>query len=257
MGLQADQAVDDVHARLLERPGPPDVRLLVEAGLELDQGGHLLAALGRADQRLDDRACRTRGAVERLLDGEHLGVARGLADELLDRGGERVVRVVDQDVACAEHREEVRDLVVDRGRRGWVVGVHGCSLRSGRSSAVQRHRLAEVEQAVVLVDVVGLEVELARQQLADLAASWPGRPRGGRPPVAPAAAQLDLDGGQQVLGLLVDVVEVGVAGDPERVVALDLHAGEEQPRWAAITCSSGTKRSPSRAARSGAAAAAP
>ena len=46
--LQAEEAVDDVHAALLERARPLDVALLVEARLELDDGGHLLAVLGRA-----------------------------------------------------------------------------------------------------------------------------------------------------------------------------------------------------------------
>ena len=46
--LQAEKAVDDVNAGLLERARPLDVALLVEARLELDDGRHLLAVLGRA-----------------------------------------------------------------------------------------------------------------------------------------------------------------------------------------------------------------
>src|SRR5206468_5402521 len=48
--LQADQAVHHVRARLLELARPDDVRLLVEAGLDLDQHYDLLALLGRADE---------------------------------------------------------------------------------------------------------------------------------------------------------------------------------------------------------------
>ena len=48
VGLQRRVAVDDVHARLLQRARPPDVRALVEARLELHQAHRLLAALGRA-----------------------------------------------------------------------------------------------------------------------------------------------------------------------------------------------------------------
>jgi len=36
VGLVADQAVDDVHAALLQRPRPEDVGLLVHARFELD-----------------------------------------------------------------------------------------------------------------------------------------------------------------------------------------------------------------------------
>ena len=52
MGLQPDQAVDDVHAGLLELARPGDVRGLVEPGLDLDEGEHLLAGLGGVDERL-------------------------------------------------------------------------------------------------------------------------------------------------------------------------------------------------------------
>ena len=49
--LQAGDAVDDVDAGLLQRLGPVDVGLLVEAGLQLDHADRLLAAFGGADQR--------------------------------------------------------------------------------------------------------------------------------------------------------------------------------------------------------------
>src|SRR5690625_5846985 len=48
-----------------------DVGLLVEAGLDLDDGEHLLAGLGRVDEGVDDRGVAG-GAVERLLDREHV-----------------------------------------------------------------------------------------------------------------------------------------------------------------------------------------
>ena len=48
--LEPDEPVDDVGARLLELARPDDVRLLVEAGLDLDENDDLLAALGGADE---------------------------------------------------------------------------------------------------------------------------------------------------------------------------------------------------------------
>jgi len=42
------------------------------------------------------------------------------------------------------------------------------------------------------------------------------------------AAQLGLDGGQQVVSLVLLELEVGVAGDPEGMVGDHLHAGEER-----------------------------
>ena len=49
-------------------------------------------------------------------------------------------------------------------------------------------------------------------------------------PAEPPAAQLHLHGLEQVVGLLLLQGQVGVAGDPEGVVALDLHAREQRPQ---------------------------
>ena len=80
--LEADDAVDHVHAGLLELAGPGDVVLLVEPRLDLDQRQHLLAGLGGVDQGVDDRGVARR-PVQRLLDGQHLRVGRGLLQERL------------------------------------------------------------------------------------------------------------------------------------------------------------------------------
>ena len=50
MGLEADEAVHDVDAGLLELARPHDVRGLIEAGLHLDEREHLLAGLGSVDE---------------------------------------------------------------------------------------------------------------------------------------------------------------------------------------------------------------
>ena len=52
MRLQTDDAVDDVDARLLQRPRPVDVRLLVAPRLQLDQRDDLLA---RPAARMSER----------------------------------------------------------------------------------------------------------------------------------------------------------------------------------------------------------
>jgi len=74
VGLVLDEAEHHVHARPLQVLGPAQVVLLVEARLDLDQGGDVLAVLGRLDQGRDDRAVLA-GAVERLLDRQHMRVA--------------------------------------------------------------------------------------------------------------------------------------------------------------------------------------
>ena len=118
--LEPDQPVHDVGAGPFQLARPDDVRLLVEAGLDLDQDDDLLAALGGPDQRLDDRRVARR-PVEGLLDGQDLGIVGRLGDEPLDRRGERFVRVVDEDVAGADRGEDVGRLVLvgrdEAGRR--------------------------------------------------------------------------------------------------------------------------------------------
>ncbi len=69
MGLQPDDAVHDVHAGLLQRPGLGDVGAFVETRLQLHECDHLLARLGGAHEGTDDRAL-LRGAVQRQLDRE-------------------------------------------------------------------------------------------------------------------------------------------------------------------------------------------
>ena len=138
-----------------------------------------------------------------------------------------VVGVVHQHVALRELTEEVDGLVVVVVRRalgdrhpvrvlelGPVEAVHATRARRGRRARVRRRRRrrSSVELArSSSSDLVGhRRVDLEAHGLAEA-----------------AAAQLELDRGQQVVGLLVLEGEVGVAGDPEGHVLVDLHAREE------------------------------
>src|SRR3546814_6522095 len=56
VGLQVHEAVHHLHPGALQVARQPDVRLLVEARLDLDHRRDRLAGLRRLDQRLDDRA---------------------------------------------------------------------------------------------------------------------------------------------------------------------------------------------------------
>ena len=63
--------------------GPLHVGRLIEARLDLDEHGNLLAAIGRLHEAPDDCAVAAR-PVQRHLDRLHLRVVRSLRDELLD-----------------------------------------------------------------------------------------------------------------------------------------------------------------------------
>ena len=226
MRLQPDLAVDHVAAGVLELARPADVGLLVEAGLDLDDHQHLLAGLGRVDQGVDDRGV-ARGAVERLLDREHVRVGGRLLDEPLHGGRERVVRVLQEDVAARQRLEHVDG----RRRLDRCQGPVG----GGDERRVLEVLAVEVRDAVQSPEVerpghpehLGLgDPELGDQQgqhllvdrLLDL------EPHGR---AELAAEQLALQGLEQVLGVVLLDLEVLVAGDPERVRTEHLHAGEQ------------------------------
>ena len=138
--LQPDQAVDHVHPGPLQFAAPLDVGLLVEPGLDLHQGQHLLAGLRRVDQCVDDRGVAA-GPVQGLLDGEHLRIGRRLLQEALDAGAERVVRVVQEDLAARASRRGRRAPRRSPPRRApcSVCGTNGGCFRSG---ACPGHRAA-------------------------------------------------------------------------------------------------------------------
>ena len=82
-----------------------------------------------------------RRPVQRLLDRQDVRIVGGLGDEPLDRRRERLVRVVDEDVAGADRGEHVGRLVLvgrDEPRRGHRRSTARAS-RSGRSSSAIAH----------------------------------------------------------------------------------------------------------------------
>ena len=179
--LEPDQPVDDVRPGALELARPDDVGLLVEAGLDLDQDDDLLAALGGADQRLDDGRVARR-PIEGLLDRQDVGVVGGLGDEPLGRRGERLIRVVDQDVAGADRGEDIGRLVLvgrDEARRGDRRPGHGLEVRPVEVGDGEQP--GQVEHPADLVAVVLAETESAAAAAPASRPASTARPRAGRP----------------------------------------------------------------------------
>ena len=232
VGLQPDQAVDHVAAGVLELARPADVGLLVEAGLDLDDHQHLLAGLGRVDEGVDDRGV-ARGAVERLLDREHVRVGGRLLDERAARRCEnesygwcrrtspRAQRLehvdgrrrLDRCQGPVGGRDEGRVLQVLAVQVGDVVQPRQVE-RPGQPEhlGLGDPELADQQVQHVLVDGL-LDLEPHRRAEA-------------------AAQQLLLQRLEQVLGVVLLDLEVLVAGDPEGVRAEHLHAGEQLARGA-------------------------
>ena len=105
VGLEAEYAVHDVRAGFLQLGGELDVRFFVEARAQLDDDGHVLARLRGFDQRADDGGIAA-GAIQGLLDGEHLRIARRLLDEIRDRP-EALERMVQEHVPGAQRGEQI------------------------------------------------------------------------------------------------------------------------------------------------------
>ena len=105
MRFQADHAVEHLHACFLQIARPANVRGFVEARLQLDDNRDFFFRRG-FDQRAHDRRILA-GAIERLLDREHIGILRGAFDEPHDRRV-GIVGMVQQHVALADEFKQRR-----------------------------------------------------------------------------------------------------------------------------------------------------
>ena len=225
--LQADEAEDDVDARLLQLAGPEDVPLLVQPGLQLDDRRHLLAVVGRPLQGAGRSASRelVRYSVCLMASTRSSAAAASMNSTT---GAERLVRVVDQDVAGPDGRpdagrgREVGDRLRDELRVAQV--------RVARQ-AVHLEQPGQVEQA---------RARGTRRPPCPVPAptvrncsssSWASASISSRT-AAPAAALADrlLDRLEQVLDLVVLDLVLAVPRDPEHGGVVDGHAGEQVPQ---------------------------
>ena len=101
------EPINDVRAGALEPLRPFDVILFVKTRFELDDNGDLFLVFGRGEQRANDRRVLARSPIERRFDRENLWIFGRLLHEL-DHRIERLVGMVQHDVAFANLREDVR-----------------------------------------------------------------------------------------------------------------------------------------------------
>ena len=248
--LEAEQPVHDVRADALQVARPVDVVLFVEARLELDERRDLFAVLGGVDQRADDRRVARR-AVERLLDREDVGIFGGLVHELHDRI-ERLVRMVQQQIAFADHREDVGlpDQTF-RDRRG--------ERRIVQLRLVDADQRPEGRRRHHAVDVVDVEIASSSSASSTIAPQRPAACRlhfeAHRLAEAPFA-QFRLDRAQQIVGFVFLQVEVGVARDAEEVRRGHVQPGNRASRLCAMMSSIVTYQLAARRPRPGRSAAA-
>ena len=223
--LQVGESVRDVDAGLLERSRPLDVAELVEARLELDEAHRLLSVLGALDERPDEHAVVAR-PVHRGLHRDDVRVADGRLREHLEARDVRAVRLVHEHVAAPDLLEDLRDVGLRareprRNRR-----YPRLILQLGAVERCELEELGEVERALDAIDLRLVRSEAALQARDHLGRR--GRADLDADDVAEAAAaQLRLDGLEQVVGVVGDL-EVGIARDPEHGTLDDLHTREER-----------------------------
>jgi len=91
-----------------------------------------------------------------------------LVDEGLDRGGEAVVGMVDEDVALPQHFEDISRLAEWRAELGWSRPEPRLRLQRRPVQVRERAQVAAVEQAVDHVEIRALQTELAEEDRAEI-----------------------------------------------------------------------------------------
>ena len=220
VGLESGHTIDDIDAGFAELAGPFDVGGFVEAGFQLDGDDDLFAGARGLDEERDEWGVGA-GAVKRLLDGEHLRVLGGLADEVED-GLKAVIRMMQQDVAFADVEKDVVFLSeADDGDGGEAFVFEVRAVEFGGDG----HEPHEVERPIDAVDVLFFEVE----DFAEAADEFFGDVLHFEADGVAAVelAEFVFDGAQEVAGFFLVDVEVAVARDAEHVGAMDFDAVEE------------------------------
>ena len=150
---------------LFERTRPANVALFVKPCLEFHQHRHLFAGLCGSEQRFDHRRI-TAYAVQRLFDREYLRVMSGSQQECLHRG-ERIVRMVQEDIPPADALEDVAGSLHTTQRFGDGSSVRRKFEVRAVSGLENLRQAAHAEDAAVLVNVSSAGCQVFDQQLAN------------------------------------------------------------------------------------------
>ena len=226
VALVADHAIDHVRAHGFEARGPVDVRFFVEAREQLHHDRDFLAVAGGFHQGVHQRRL-VAGAVDRLLDGHDIGVARRLQQQF-EHGLEAVVRVMQQQVALIDEIEH-------RGRSRHAFGQRGHERHELQVRTVdhlgQRHQAHEVHGALHAVAV------RVAQPAFRLQASHEASGRAGVDFQTHGVAEVTrrefaLQGGAQVGDFVFVDEQIAVTRDAELVAALGREPREQLARKA-------------------------
>ena len=222
MGLESGHTINNIHSRFAHHAGPLDIRGLVETSLQFNHSRDLLPVPRRRDQCLHNRGIRA-GAVERLLDRQHMRILRRLRQKIHDRL-EAVIRMVQQDVALPNVEKQVR-LGIQRNHRArreaLVAKVWTVQLKR------QWHETREVERTINAEYIFLLKVENLKQPAQHMLGTilFDLEPHGR---TALDFAKLLFNRVQQIAGLFLIHIKVAITSHTEKVRPLHLHPTEER-----------------------------
>ena len=220
MDFIADQPIDHMHALLLQLSRPLDVVGLVEPRAQFHHGRHLLAVVDRLHQCADDARVAA-GAIERLLDRQHVRIVRRLLEKI-HHAGKIFIRMMQQNVALADGGENFLLLAQRFGHRRDKRRV----AEFGQMIAVgQHHQPRGMQRAINQIQVVLGQLEGFQQRLADRRGAIVVNLQPHRVALA-AVVQFALHGLEQVAGFLLVNVQLAVPRDAKMPVAENLRAGK-------------------------------
>src|SRR5919198_78873 len=149
-------------------------------------------------------------------------------DDGTDRTGRSVKRLFDgQDISAVQGLEDVRPPGAVTLQPGLRDGFPWLVLQVGTIQRVDGPQTAEVEEAVHAIDVGRRKLQFSDEQIEDFLGHTgvDFETDDLRPALLPP--KLVLNGSQQVGGFLVDDVEIRVTGNPERMLADNLHSRKQ------------------------------
>ena len=162
-------------------------------------------------------------AIQRLLDGEHIGIVRSGAQEI-DHGLERIVGMMQQNVLPPDGLKDVAVIRLvfqrsgQRRHKGYILQVVAIDV-------VQAHQVAQPQRPFGGEEIVAIHFQILDQNLAHV------RGHGGvdgafHHDAKAALAHALLHAFQQVHRFQFLDVDVGIADDAERMRFDHFHAGE-------------------------------
>ena len=209
VGFKAHHAVDHLGTDGLQHLGPVDIRFLVKAGLQLDNDHHLFAPAHRLPQQIHHLRIGP-GAVNRLLDRQHLRVVHGFAQEL-QKQVKAFKGLMDQHVAFLQAGKH--------GRR-FTQPVQALRLVDRETQArpfSQINQLAQahqIDRALGVVRGAGRQIELLQQEFAQGLGTFGRHLQAHRLPEI-AVYQPLAQSGTQVVHIVFVHGQVRIAGHPE------------------------------------------